>query len=298
MGAAAVEIMLSDIDSDGVKDLLVATNFGSLNRSWQLNVASGRANGGFGVFSEALSGAGDITGIAIGDLNRDGRNDLALSVSEDSGTTLRGYTYMGDGRGNFTQRQSYSTSTTSSSLIIADLNGDGWNDLVEERDDGTLGARLGGGNGTVGNFIQAAASSDGVKGFLLSDFNNDGVLDLYDGSPGLLQGETRDGVSPLELFSLKSRASALQSLPKFAQLLERLSLQRGQVGALRSRYEATLNVTRSSADNLGAASSRITDADVAESSAALVRSQILQNISSVVLSQANRSSQITLDLLR
>jgi flagellin len=60
----------------------------------------------------------------------------------------------------------------------------------------------------------------------------------------------------------------------------------------------TLNTLSSSRENFAAAAGRIMDADVAEESAALTRTQILQQAGAAVLSQANQQPALALQLLR
>lgn len=299
LGAAAANVRLADVNGDGKQDLLVGSTFNSgLNNDGYLNIALGDGTGSFSSFNTALTFANAVLyDFAVGDLNKDGKVDIAFSVVSDSGTpTLQ--TYTGNGQGSFSLKQSLNTGTTASFLEIGDLNGDGSLDLLEKRSDGSLGSRIGSGSGTFGTFTQSGSSSDGVRSFALADYNNDGVLDFYDGTVGILRGVTRDGISPLESFSLKTRTDALQALPKFANLRDRISLQRGQIGSLQSRLETSLNVTRVTAEATGTAASRITDVDVASSTADLARFQILQNIAASVLAQANLQPQITLALIK
>ena len=53
-----------------------------------------------------------------------------------------------------------------------------------------------------------------------------------------------------------------------------------------------------SAENTGAANSRIRDADVAQSVSEMVRTQILQQSTMAVLAQANQAPQMALQLLK
>ena len=60
----------------------------------------------------------------------------------------------------------------------------------------------------------------------------------------------------------------------------------------------TLNTLASSRENFAAAEGRIMDADVAEETANLTRTQILQQAGSAVLAQANLQPSLALQLLR
>ena len=70
------------------------------------------------------------------------------------------------------------------------------------------------------------------------------------------------------------------------------------IGAALSRFQIAAQVASSVADVSEEAEARITDADTAENSAALVRTRILQQASSAILAQANQQPTLALTLLR
>lgn len=134
--------------------------------------------------------------------------------------------------------------------------------------------------------------------------NLDGVLDLvtagFDGMNGSVSvrlAATTSGISPLLPFRLTSRADALQALSEFDHALDRLTVQRGVIGAFQSRITVAGHVLRASADNSQTAAARIKDADIAQESASLVRTQILQQAASAVLAQANQAPALAIRLL-
>ena len=110
-------------------------------------------------------------------------------------------------------------------------------------------------------------------------------------------GNTRDGISPLQPFSLQNRGYALQALGLFARTAKNLSDIRASIGATQSRLDTALNGLQSARENFISANARIVDIDVAERSAMLVRTQILQQAGAAVLAQANMAPQLALRLL-
>ena len=63
---------------------------------------------------------------------------------------------------------------------------------------------------------------------------------------------------------------------------------RGTIGAYQSRIEVAVNVLSVTAENSRAAESRIRDADVASEAAELTRVNLLQQLTSSILAQANQ----------
>jgi flagellin len=73
---------------------------------------------------------------------------------------------------------------------------------------------------------------------------------------------------------------------------------RARMGAMQSRFESVVTTLQTSSENLSGARSRIRDADFAVETAALTRSQILQQAGTAMLSQANSAPQGVLSLLK
>jgi flagellin len=80
--------------------------------------------------------------------------------------------------------------------------------------------------------------------------------------------------------------------------MERISRQQGVYGSVEARLKSAASVLSSTIINYRAAESRIKDTDVAEDSAALMRLNILKQVGSAVLAQANLEPQIALRLLQ
>ena len=80
--------------------------------------------------------------------------------------------------------------------------------------------------------------------------------------------------------------------------LDFFSTQRATMGAVQNRLETTVANGQATAENLAASRSRIQDADYASETAALTRSQILQQAGVAMLAQANALPNNVLALLR
>ncbi len=80
--------------------------------------------------------------------------------------------------------------------------------------------------------------------------------------------------------------------------LASISGQRARYGALQARFENTIVNLQTTSENLSASRSRIRDADFAEETAKLSRSQVLQQAGLAMLAQANALTQNVLTLLQ
>ncbi|MCG5536378.1 flagellin [Ectothiorhodospira mobilis] len=81
-------------------------------------------------------------------------------------------------------------------------------------------------------------------------------------------------------------------------VLDQVNSMRADLGAVQNRFESTVNNLQVSSENLSASRSRIQDADFAAETAALTRSQILQQAGTSVLAQANQTPNNVLALLQ
>ena len=95
-----------------------------------------------------------------------------------------------------------------------------------------------------------------------------------------------------------STANASSAISTIDGALLTVTTARSNLGASINRFEQTISNLRVTVENLQASRSRIQDADFAAETAALTRTQILQQSGMAVLSQANSIPQNVLSLLR
>ena len=91
---------------------------------------------------------------------------------------------------------------------------------------------------------------------------------------------------------------ATESLKIVDSALSAISAQRANYGALQSRFETTIANLNISSENMSASRSRIQDADFAQETANLSRTQILQQAGTAMVAQANQIPQGVLSLLK
>jgi uncharacterized protein (TIGR03437 family) len=167
----STSIAAGDFNNDGKPDLVVT---GSNAASSTLSLLNGLGNGQFQApVNIPVSGHTDF--VAVGDFNKDGRLDIAVS-----GAQLN--ILLGQGNGSFQQGAQYSNLTPT---IVADINKDGRLDLAGPFNGG-IGLMLGNGDGTFRSPMAISAGSN-PKTAVTADFNGDGAPDiaaLYGGTPG------------------------------------------------------------------------------------------------------------------
>jgi len=96
---------------------------------------------------------------------------------------------------------------------------------------------------------------------------------------------------------VESQVAARSALDAIQVALTSVNQKRGNLGALESRLEVTINNLQVARENFKAAESRIRDVDVATEAAELTRLNILQQAGAAVLAQANQAPQLALQLL-
>lgn len=98
--------------------------------------------------------------------------------------------------------------------------------------------------------------------------------------------------------SVSTQLNAQLVLAGMDSLIAVVDKKRAELGAVQNRFQSTIRNQANISENLAGAKSRIKDADFAQETAALTRSQILQQASSTILAQANQRPQAALSLLQ
>ncbi len=202
-GLYAASIAVADVNGDGKPDIIVA-NFCnaacSENEEGSVGVLLGNGDGTFQPVVTYGSGASDALGVAVADLNSDGKPDIVVTNCNSGelacweGSGIVGV-LLGNGDGTYQPVVTYSLSLLfdlagADGVAIADVNQDGIPDLVVGTGDpgsglgGVLAILLGNGDGTFrpGNVYQAGAYSPTLAP-VVADVNGDGIPDLVAVNP-------------------------------------------------------------------------------------------------------------------
>ena len=123
-----------------------------------------------------VSGAGATApqAVALGDFNRDGKNDV---VVVNKGTGNIGI-LLGNGDGTYAPAVTYTVGTNPYAVAVGDFNNDTIPDIiVANSSTSNVSLLLGKGDGTFGAATNTALGSTGPQGIVVGDFNHDGNLD-------------------------------------------------------------------------------------------------------------------------
>jgi hypothetical protein len=165
-GATPVGVACADVDGDGILDQVIGGG--------GLRLLRGLGDGQY-ASAQQLTG-GYVTGIVVDDFDKDG--DLDLAGCSSVGSSGEAWVLIGEGAGAFAAPEAYSIGENPQDLAAADMDGDGFVDLVSANfADETVSVLRGLGDGTF------AAQETHLVDLLpldveIVDLDKDGVRDL------------------------------------------------------------------------------------------------------------------------
>ncbi len=174
-------VAIGDLSGDGRPDVVVANLYYYMGST--VSVLLGNGDGTLGIRHDYTTGLAPFS-VAIGDLNGDGKPDLAVANHYDNTASV----LLGNGDGSFQPKVDYGTGTRPSSVAIGDLNRDGKPDLAVANSDyghgSTVSVLLNNGGGTFG------AKSDygtglGPSSVAIGALDGDEELDLAVANQGI-----------------------------------------------------------------------------------------------------------------
>jgi FG-GAP-like repeat/PASTA domain/FG-GAP repeat len=172
-GRVSHSVAIGDVNGDGKPDLAVA-NLGLFTGTVSVLLNSG--DGTFQAKRDYETGK-NASSVAIGDLNGDGKPDLAAAIyGTDSVSVL-----ANSGDGTFQARRDYATARGPVSVAIGDLNGDAKPDLATAdvgEDAGAVSVLANKGDGTFQARLDQTERGADTRWVAISDLNGDGRLDL------------------------------------------------------------------------------------------------------------------------
>ncbi len=152
------------------------------------------------------------------------------------------------------------------------------------------------------NFVTPGVGATPVGGFATArgylEMNSDKgfSIGILSGTPPVTAtASTLNSVNTIDVSTVDGATKALKIIDS---ALAAVNGQRASFGALQARFETTIANLNTSSENMSASRSRIQDADFAQETANLSRTQILQQAGTAMVAQANQIPQGVLSLLK
>jgi len=156
-------------------------------------------------------------------------------------------------------------------------------------------------NGTAGTEVELDdGSTAGQLTYHIGAHADDVItIDLPDfGDLGPITSDITGDVENGEFNHIRDADMAKEVLNSLDAVMDKVNGARANMGAVMNRLQYVIDNLTNVSTNTEASRSRIQDADYAEASTAMARSQIMQQASTAVLAQANQSLQTVLKLLQ
>jgi flagellin len=150
-----------------------------------------------------------------------------------------------------------------------------------------------GGAGDDSTVVTGVVRMSSTEAFSVSGFGTDDT-EGYNGT----SDTAASTLSKVSNISISTQAGAAASLGVIDTALTAVNTSRAKLGAVSNRLEMTVTNLTNIVTNLSEGRGRIEDADFAAESTELARTQILQQASMAMLSQANASKQSVMGLLQ
>lgn len=193
----------ADFDGDGDQDLFLG-DFQAGTSQLLLNDGTGKFTPSSRTFPAGPFGADSVlVDSQARDLNGDGRMDLVVVAHRSDGGGRAVQVLMNNGGARFTDTttERLSANWTSDNWIVylhfADLNGDGFDDIITQPGGGNVEVLLNNGDGY---FFEPANNELFIPGtFELGDFDEDGKIDVVNFGGGQIEFRPGTGVVPIRL---------------------------------------------------------------------------------------------------
>ena len=147
----------------------------------------------------------------------------------------------------------------------------------------------------------AGTNSTAIKGDLDITANKAFTVTTTTGTAStafLASGAASGSLTAISTITAATQSGASQAIGVIDGAIAKVSSMRGDLGAISSRLEKTVDALTASSTNTSAARSRVQDADYSLETTNLSKAQIIAQASNAMLAQANQQPQMVLSLLK
>jgi flagellin len=154
--------------------------------------------------------------------------------------------------------------------------------------------------GNVGSAADSTVVGGQVTFYSTGTFNISssiagGLGSLFNSADDVANASTLDSIDGVDISTVDGASDAIKAIDGAVSQIDTI---RGDLGAIQNRFESTISNLQNVSENLSAARSRILDADIAQETSAMTKNNILQQAGVAILSQANQTPQLALQLLQ
>jgi len=163
-------------------------------------------------------------------------------------------------------------------------------------------ANTGAGTASFGGvtLTSGAATDSSIATGTVSLSSTKGAISTANADVGVfaLAGVNNSVFTSVAALDISTATGSQNAIAALDAALNQVNTSRGDLGAVQNRFSSAIANLQTSAENISSARSRIRDADFAEETSELSRTQILQQAGTAMLAQANAAPQNVLTLLR
>ena len=143
-----------------------------------------------------------------------------------------------------------------------------------------------------------ADDTEGANPIYLKQVETGNAAAEYADATNLKKGKIDDVAGPtgLDLTTLDSKGFT-QAIDDLDSAIDDLTARKSLIGSAQNRLDSALNTLTTQFENLSSAKSIITDADIAAEASTFTQNQILQQVSTSLLAQANQAPSVALSLV-
>jgi flagellin len=141
---------------------------------------------------------------------------------------------------------------------------------------------------------ESSVSADQIS-VVIDDFKTSALLTDVASKVG---NNSTGAINGAQTINISVQDKAIAAVSDLTKVIDKVSLQRAELGAKQNRLEYTVNNLTTTSENISAANSRIRDTDMAKEMMKYTQGNVLTQAAQAMLAQANQAPQGVLQLLQ